>query len=102
MANRQDVAALLGVAPFPADSGTLRGKRRTRGGRATVRTVAYMAAFSAMRCNPVIRAFSERLKAKGKPFKVVVVACIRKLFTILNALLKTGQTWDPTRFQKSA
>jgi transposase len=61
-----------------------------------------MAAFSAMRCNSVIRAFAERLKAKGKPSKVVVVACIRKLFTILNALLKTGPTWDPNRFQKTA
>lgn len=54
-----------------------------------------------MRCNPVFRAFAERLKAKGKPFKVIVVTCIRKLFTILNALLKSGQTWDPTRFQKT-
>ena len=56
-----------------------------------------MAAFSAMRCNPRIRAFAEMLRAKGKPFKVVVVACIRKLFTILNALLKTGTKWDAKR-----
>jgi len=57
-----------------------------------------MAAFSAMRCNPVVRAFAERLKAQGKPHKVVVVACIRKLFTILNALLKRGEKWNPDRF----
>ena len=101
-ANRQEIASLLGVAPFADDSGTLRRQRRTRGGRATARAIAYMAAFSAMRCNPAIRPFAERLRAKGKPFKVVVVACIRKLFTILNALLKTGQKWDPTRYPKTA
>lgn len=96
-ASRQEIGALVGVAPYARDSGTLRGKRSTRGGRVGARTAGYMAAFSAMRCNPRIRAFAETLKAKGKPFKVVVVACIRKLFTILNALLKTGTKWDATR-----
>ncbi|MBL9120358.1 MAG: IS110 family transposase [Phycisphaerae bacterium] len=96
-ASRQEIGALVGVAPYAHNSGTLRGKRTTRGGRVGARTAGYMAAFSAMRCNPRIRAFAETLKAKGKPFKVVVVACIRKLFTILNALLKTGTKWDAKR-----
>ncbi len=96
-ASRQEIGALVGVAPYAHDSGTLRGKRTTRGGRVGARTAGYMAAFSAMRCNPRIRAFAETLRAKGKPFKVVVGACIRKLFTILNALLKTGTKWDAKR-----
>lgn len=91
--NREQIAALVGVAPINRDSGTLRGKRSIFGGRPHVRSTLYMATLSAMRFNPVIKAFAERLKAAGKPFKVIAVACIRKLLTILNAMLKTDQTW---------
>lgn len=78
------------------DSGAARGTRATRGGREHVRTGIYMAAFSATRCNPVIRAFAARLRAAGKPFKVVVVACMRKLLTILNVMVRDNQPWRPT------
>jgi transposase len=101
-ASRQEIGALVGVAPYAHDSGTLRGKRSTRGGRVGARTAGSEAAFSAIRCNPRIRAFAATLKAKGKPFKVIVVACIRKLFTILNAMLKTGTTWDANRYSRTA
>ena len=93
--NRQQIAALVGVAPVNRDSGTLRGKRAIFGGRASVRCALYMAAFSAMRFNPVIRRFAERLRAAGKPFKVVAVAALRKLLTILNVMLKENRPWDP-------
>lgn len=96
-ANRREIASLVGVAPHPKDSGQRAGRRSVRGGRAEVRTASYMAALAAMRCNPRIRAFAESLRSKGKPFRVVIVACIRKLLTILNALLKSGQKWDPSR-----
>lgn len=92
--NRQQIAALVGVAPINRDSGTLRGKRTIFGGRASVRSALYMAAFCAMKFNPVIRCFAERLRAAGKPFKVVVVAAMRKLLTILNVILKENQPWD--------
>jgi transposase len=95
--NRQQIAALVGVAPINRDSGLMRGKRSIFGGRATVRCVLYMAAFSAMRFNPVIRRFAERLRAAGKPFKVVVVAALRKLLTILNIMLKENQPWDAAK-----
>jgi len=84
--------------PTTGRRGPSNRKRSICRGRTGARTVGYMAAFSAMRCNPVVRAFAERLKAQGKPHKVVVVACIRKLFTILNALLKRGEKWNPDRF----
>lgn len=93
--NRQQIAALAGVAPVNCDSGTLRGQRHIQGGRAGVRATLYMAAFSAMRCNPVIKAFAERLKAAGKAFKVVATACMRKLLTILNVMVKNNQHWNP-------
>ena len=93
--NRQQIAALVGVAPMNRDSGTMRGKRTIFGGRASVRCVLYMAAFCAMRFNPVIRRFAQRLRAGGKPFKVVVVAAMRKLLTILNLMLKENRPWDP-------
>lgn len=86
------IAALVGVAPINRDSGAFRGKRRIAGGRADVRTALYMAAFSATRCNPVIRAFYQRRRAQGKPFKV---ACMRKLLVILNAIMKTRIPWKP-------
>jgi len=92
--NRQQIAALVGVAPINRDSGTLRGKRTIFGGRASVRSALYMAAFCAMKFNPIIRRFAERLRAAGKPFKVIVVAAMRKLLTILNVMLKENRPWD--------
>lgn len=91
--NRREIAALVGVAPLANDSGKHRGKRSIWGGRAEVRAVLYMAALSAMRFNPDIKAFAERLKNKGKATKVVIVACMRKLLTIMNAMLKNMQPW---------
>jgi len=93
--NRREIAALVGVAPLANDSGKHRGKRSIWGGRAEVRAVLYMAVLSAMRFNPDINAFAERLKAKGKAAKVVIVACMRKLLTIMNAMLKNMQPWAP-------
>jgi transposase len=93
--NRQQIAALVGVAPLNRDSGTMRGRRTIFGGRATVRAALYMAAFSAMRFNDVIRRFADRLRSAGKPFKVIVVACMRKLLTILNVMIRENQSWNP-------
>lgn len=90
---RKQVAALVGVAPLNRDSGTLRGKRTVWGGRATVRAPLYMATLVATRCNPVIRAFYQRLCATGKPKKLALTACMRKLLTILNAMLKHHAPW---------
>jgi transposase len=91
--NRREIAKLTGVAPLANDSGKHRGKRFIWGGRADVRAVLYMASCSAMRCNPVIRAFADRLKQAGKPPKVVIVACMRKLITIMNSMLKNNTPW---------
>lgn len=93
--NRRQIAALAGVAPLANDSGKHRGKRFTWGGRADVRAVLYMAAVSAIRCNDTIKAFAERLKKAGKPPKVVIVACMRKLLTIMNTMLKNNTPWNP-------
>jgi transposase len=93
--NRQQISALVGLAPFNHDSGRSQGKRRIWGGRASVRSVLYMAALTAKRCNPVIRAFAQRLEANGKPFKLVMTACMRKLLVILNTMLKTNSPWNP-------
>jgi len=90
---RKQLAALVGVAPFNRDSGTLRGRRSIWGGRSAVRAVLYMAAVTGIRCNPVVRALYLRLKAAGKRPKVALVACMRKLLTILNALLRTRTPW---------
>lgn len=87
------LAKLVGLAPLNRDSGKLRGRRVITGGRSTVRTALYMAAFSASRCNPVLREFYQRLRNAGKPFKVAITACMRKLLTILNALVRKRQTW---------
>jgi transposase len=87
------ISALVGVAPFNRDSGTLRGKRTTWGGRATIRHVLYMATLTAIRCSPSLRAFYERLRAAGKPPKVAHVACMRKLLVRLNAMVRTGTPW---------
>ena len=92
-ASRQQIAALVGLAPFNRDSGTLRGKRIIGGGRAPVRSVLYMATLTAARCNPVIRAHYQNLLIRGKRKKVALVACMRKLLTILNALIRDKKTW---------
>lgn len=91
--NRQKIAALVGVAPFNNDSGKRRGKRRIFGGRTSVRSVLYMAALSATKHNPVIKAFYERLLENGKVKKVAITACMRKLLVILNSMVKSGQDW---------
>ena len=91
--NRRQVAALVGVAPFNRDSGAMRGKRTVLGGRARVRAVLYMATLAASRFNPVIRDFYQRLLAAGKPKKVALVACMRKLLVILNSMLKQRSPW---------
>lgn len=96
-ANRRQIGALVGVAPFNHDSGKLKGKRAIFAGRAQVRCVLYMATLAARRCNPVIRALAQRLERAGKPFKLVMVACMHKLLTIVNAMLKNNQTWDPKK-----
>ena len=93
---RKQIASLVGVAPLNRDSGTMRGKRTVGGGRARVRAVLYMGALVASRYNPVIRTFYQRLLAAGKPKKLALTACVRKLLTMLNAIVKTGQRWDPS------
>jgi transposase len=92
--DRSQVSALAGVAPFNHDSGRHSGKRAIRGGRRQVRNVLYMATLTAMRCNPVIKAFAQRLKGTGKAAKVVIVACMRKLLTILNAMARDQKPWS--------
>ena len=92
---RQQLAGLVGVAPLHCDSGERRGKRRVWGGRARVRTTLYMATLVASRFNPVIRVFYERLLHAGKPKKVALTACMRKLLTILNAMLQHHTAWNP-------
>ncbi|MGH8523158.1 MAG: IS110 family transposase [Gammaproteobacteria bacterium] len=94
MLDRRQIAALVGVAPLNRDSGTYRGRRTIWGGRASVRATLYMAALVAARCNPVIKAFYERLCAAGKPKKVALVACMRKLLTILNSMLRHETQWN--------
>jgi len=93
--NRQQIAALVGVAPINRDSGMMRGKRSIFGGRVSVRCALYMATFCAIKFNPVIKRFAERLRAAGKPFKVMMIAAMRKLLTILNLMLKENRPWDP-------
>lgn len=94
--NRRAIAKLVGIAPLSRDSGRWRGQRTIQGGRATVRAALYMATLVATRANPVIRAFYQRLLALGKPKKVALIACMRKLLTILNHMLRTGQPWSPS------
>ena len=93
--DRRSIAALVGVAPFNRDSGAFRGRRTIWGGRAQVRHIVYMAATAAVRSNPVIKDFYERLIARGKPHKVAMVACMRKMLTILNAMARTNTPWTP-------
>ena len=91
--NRQAISALVGLAPFNRDSGRHQGKRCIKGGRASIRQVLYMVTLNARRFNPVIRTFSERLAAQGKPAKVVITACMRKLLVILNTMLHNNTPW---------
>ena len=93
--DRKQIAALVGVAPMNRDSGTMRGKRSIWGGRARVRAALYMGALTASRCNPTIRDFYQRLLAAGKPKKVALTACMRKLLTIMNSIVTSGQRWHP-------
>ena len=100
--NRREVCKLTGVAPLADDSGSRKGKRRTWGGRGDVRAVLYMATLSAIRHNPVIGAFHARLIAAGKLPKVAIVACMRKLLTILNAMARDAAAWDPAKHVQAA
>ena len=92
--NRQEIASLVGVAPWDCKSGAWMGRSRIWGGRAGVRSMLYMAGLAAMRFNPTIRAFAERLKAKGKAAKVVITACMRKLLVILNEMIRNLTPWQ--------
>ncbi len=93
--DRCQISALVGVAPYDRDSGKWKGRRSIYAGRAAVRSVLYMATITAIRCNPTIRRFAERLKKAGKMPKVVITACMRKLLTILNAMARDSITWSP-------
>ena len=93
--DRRAIAALVGLAPFNRDSGVMRGRRSIYGGRSHVRAILYMAATTAIRSNPVIRDFYQRLKSRGKPHKVAMVACMRKMLTILNAMVRQSTPWTP-------
>jgi transposase len=99
--NRRQISALVGVAPFNRDSGRLRGKRSIYGGRAATRAALYMAALVGARYNPVLKQFYQRLRAAGKPGKVALVACMRKLLTILNVMVRDGRSWSPALIQGS-
>ena len=92
--NRKEVAALVGVAPMNRESGAYRGKRRIRGGRARIRTVLFMAMMSTIQSNPKFKREYQALVAKGKPKKVALVACMRKMITILNTMVKKGEVWN--------
>jgi transposase len=92
---RRPIAALVGLAPFPRDSGAARGKRTIWGGRAVVRTALYLAAMSGVRFNPVLRAYYRRLVAAGKPKKAALIAAAHKLLTILNTMTRTTTVWTP-------
>jgi transposase len=94
--NRQQIAALVGVAPLNRDSGKMRGKRRVFGGRASVRSALYMATLVATRSNPIIRRFYEHLLEQGKEKKVALTACMRKLLVILNSMLRQHRVWCPS------
>lgn len=100
--NRQEISALVGVAPFDRDSGRFRGRRTIWGGRANVRCALYMAAVSARRCNPIIRAFADRLQKNGKAFKVIITACMRKLLVILNTIVRNQTRWNAIPLSQSS
>jgi len=92
--NRKEIAALVGVAPMNKESGSYKGKRRIRGGRYQVRTILFMAMMSAIQSNPKFKSIYTRLVLAGKPKKVALVACMRRMITILNTMVKNGTTWD--------
>lgn len=94
--NRQQIAALVGVAPMNRDSGNQRGQRHITGGRQSVRNILYMATLTARTHNPTIKAMATRLSKAGKPFKVMMTACLRKLLTMLNSMVKNNKTWRVT------
>lgn len=99
--DRRRISSLVGVAPFNHDSGKMRGKRAIRGRRAAVRSVLYMATVAAIRFNPVIRTFAQRLKATGKNTMAIIVACMRKMITLLNAMIRDNLTWTELNVVKS-
>lgn len=99
--SRREIAKLVGVAPLSRDSGTLRGRRFVQGGRASVRAVLYMGALVATKRNAVIRRFYARLLAAGKPKKLALIACMRKLLTILNTMVRTGQRWNASHSDRA-
>jgi transposase len=99
--DRQCIGALVGVAPFNRDSGKSRGKRSIRGGRSQIRSVLYMSAVSAIRCNPVLSRFAKRLKQGGKTPKVIIVAAMRKLLSLLNAMVRDNLLWNELSVVKS-
>ena len=92
--NNKQVAALTGVAPYNRDSGSLRGKRRIRGGRHSVRTILFMATLTSVQHNPIIRRFYQHLVSLGKHKKVALTACIRKIVIMLNAMVRDGKMWN--------
>ena len=100
--NPKEIAALVGVAPFNRDSGSLRGKRRIRGGRAPVRTILYMATLSATIHNPIIRDFYRRLVNQGKHKKVALTASMRKMIVVLNAMVRDGTHWGESDIRLAA
>jgi len=100
--DRRQIAALAGVAPYNQESGKFKGKRAIRGGRSDLRHVLYMATQAAILFNPLIRAFAQRLKAAGKPAKVVIVACMRKLLNFLNAMVRLKLNWNELAVVKKA
>lgn len=89
----KEISGLVGVCPYSRDSGSMRGRRAIWGGRSTVRAALYMAALVGSRYNPIIKAFYQRLVSSGKPKKVALVACLRKLLVMLNAMMKHDQAW---------
>lgn len=99
--SRRKIAALVGVAPFASDSGKTRGKRIIWGGRRTVRSTLYMATLTATRCNPTVKLWYQNLLAQGKAKKVALVACMRKLLTVLNAMFRDQKPWNPLTSQSS-
>ena len=100
--DNRELAALAGLAPFNQDSGKKKGKRCIRGGRESVRGVLFMAAVAAMRCNPVIKSFGQRLLAAGKPWKLAVTACMRKLLVLLNTMIREDLQWNQLNIVKNA
>ena len=93
--NNKEAASLVGVALFNRESGAYQGKRMIRGGRPKIRTAMYMAMMSAIQCNPKFKEIYKRMVAAGKPKKVAIIACIRKLVTIINSMVRDGVMWDP-------